>query len=144
MTPECEYSLDSIKAKGNQIFNPSFFGTYSFEYAFRLLLVYLSTNRGAIRDIRSSEPNAFDVLFKEDLLHAVSYILDYRGISSSEDTSNKLTDKANEALVLYIKSSMSSAPQKVAKTLAKSMDKAVLTCLDSNTRSLGYKVFEEE
>lgn len=143
MSEEAAQSLESIEFKGNQFFDPSFFGPYSFEYAYRLLLVYLSTNGTAIKGIRMANPNAFDEAFREDIAKAIGYILDYRGIAAEEQIHSKLADMANESLVLFIKSSMSNPPQKVAKTMAKSMDKANVFSLGPNSRSLVEHVFEE-
>ena len=144
MSGDLAYSLDTLKAKGAQIFDPNFFGLYSFEYAYRLLLVYLSTNSTAIKGIRAEDPNAFDQVFKEDIASAIGYILSFHGIKANEETQSKLVDTANESLVLNIKTGMANAPQKVAALVAKSMDKLVMSSLDSNARSLIQRVFCEE
>lgn len=144
MVDKIDCSLETLSAKGTQVFDPNFFGMYSFEYAYRLLLVYLSTNSTAIKGIRMSNPNAFDDVFKEDISKAVSHVLNYRGIAVTENVVAKLVGLANETLVLFIKSSMANPPQKIAKTVAKSMDKAIVSSLGPNARSLAEHVFEEK
>ena len=144
MGASIDCSLDTIKAKGTQIFDPNFFGMYSFEYAYRLLLVYLSMNSTSIRGIRVSDPSAFDEIFKDDLSKAINHVLNYRGIEASGGAVNKLIGFANETLVLFIKSSMSNPPQKIAKTVAKSMDQILISSCDIGVRVSVQKVFSED
>ena len=143
MSANNDYSLDVIKAKVEQIFDPNFFGLYSFEYAYRLLLVYLSTNGTLIKGIRMANPNAFDEVFKDNLLKAIAYIVNYRGLDAGETTLSKLRDTANESLILFIKAAMANPPQKVAKSVAKSMDKIAKSSLEPTARYLLGKIFEE-
>jgi len=144
MSGEASLALSSFKEKGAKIFDPDFFGMYSFEYAYRLLLVYLSTNTMAIKGIRMSSPNAFDEVFKEEVSKAIGYILNYRGVSLGNKEKEKLTDMANESLVLFVKSPMSSSPQKLAKSVAKNMDKEIASIYEPTARSLVQHIFEEE
>lgn len=143
MTESAEASFELLKNKAEQVFDPNFFGAYSFEYAYRLLLVYLSTNSTNIKGIRMSNPNAFDFVFQEEISKAIGYVLNYRGIVATPETRTKLTETANQSLVLYIKSSMLNPPQKVAKAVAKAMDKNVAQSMDHGSRLLVQKVFEE-
>ena len=144
MVDKSDRSLETLSAKGTQVFDPNFFGMYSFEYAYRLLLVYLSTNSTAIKGIRMSNPNAFDDVFKENISKAVNHVLNYRGIAVNENVVAKLVGLANETLVLFIKSSMANPPQKIAKTVAKSMDKILISSCDIGVRVSVQKVFTED
>ena len=143
MSGDLENSLETIKAKAAQVFDPSFFGMYSFEYAYRLLLVYLSTNSTVIKGIRMSNPNAFDEIFKDDFAKAISHVLNYRGIEVSDGVITKLIGFTNETVVLFIKSSMLNPPQKISKTVAKSMDKILISSCGAGVRVSVQKVFCE-
>lgn len=135
--------IEGFKARSSKILDPNFFGLYSFEYAYRLFLVYLSTQRNAIWEVRVKEPNAFDDLFKGDIDKAITTILQYRGIDLSNEDLNSISGIASEALVIFIKSSMNNDPTKLAKSISKAMDKALLDKIDSNLKSAFQKTFSE-
>ena len=143
MSEEAASSLEAFKAKGSQIFDPAFFGPYSFEYAYRLLLVYLSTNKTMIKAIRMTDPAAFDHAFEDDLKKAIQYVADYRGVVVDENLLTSLLGTANESLVLYIKSQNFATPGKVAKSVAKSMDKESADFLGQGKKVVVQNLFAE-
>lgn len=137
-------SLDAIRAKGARIFDPDFFGMYSFEYAYRLLLVFLSTQRTSIQAIRMNNPKAFDHLFEDDIGNAIHSVTEYMDISLSRDRLLSLRDIANDSLVHYIKSQDLSYPGEVAKAVARSMDEQ---CIESAMTDNGHvirRIFTED
>ena len=132
----------SLKTKSNQFFNPEFFGLYSFEYAYRLLLVYLSTQKTTIKGIRMSKPDALDHAFEEDIKNAIGYTTAYRGISVDESLLTALLRMANDSAVLFLKSSMNNSPIDLAKKVTHAMDQAVADNLGGE--AIAQKVFSED
>ncbi len=143
MLKEVNAGLQTFADKSKQVFDPAFFGPYSFEYAYRLLLVYLTTYAKSINEIRSLNPAAFDTIFFPDIEKAVDFVVSYRGIDLSESIRKRLVDIANESLLLYIKSPMHIAPQKAANSLAKTMENTLLLSCDRENRDLIRGVFRE-
>ncbi len=144
MGNDTEVLFQGLKDKSKKIFSPEFFGQYSFEYAYRLLLVYLSTRRSAVNEIRVSSPDAFDHAFEEDIWGAICFVAKFHGVNAEEKELRELCSLANESLILYVQSSMSKAPGKVAKTVAKSMDKLVMEDLPPAAKASLTCVFADE
>lgn len=128
--------------KSNQIFSPDFFGMYSFEYAYRLLLVYLCTNKTNVRQIRASDSAAFDKAFEKGLKEAISYVLNNRGFAVSKEEADALVKVANDAVGEFILASLMPTPSKVAHNVAIAMDKRLGETLGTNKRNPD-KVFSE-
>ena len=144
MAENWEDSLNAIKSKAEQVFDPGFFGAYSFEYAYRLLLVYLLSNKTMIRSIRASCPNAFDHAFEECIEKAISFVTDYRGLGPSEKLLSLLLTTANDSLVLFLKSQCPNTPTQLAKNVAKVMDKQYAEAIKTGGKFvITQKVFQE-
>ena len=144
MTDTAKDSFGLLKAKSTQVFDPSFFGSYSFEYAYRLFLVYLSTNKAKIKDIRVDDPDALDHIFEGDIASAIAFIAKYRGASLDEQTIAMLTKIANDSVVLYAKSPMSNPPIAIAQSVARAMDKQAAEYLGDGQGVVVPSIFSEE
>ena len=144
MTESVKANLDSLLGKSKQFFNPDFFGLYSFEYAYRLLLVYLSSNKSKIREIRAGDPSAFEHAFEGDMKEAIEFTAKLRGVNIDTKLLESLLYAANDSALLFLKSSMSTSPSKVAKSVAEAMDKQVADALGDGKRIVVQKVFSEE
>lgn len=143
MNDNADPSLKAFLDKSKEIFDPSFFGPYSFEYAYRLFLVYISTHRQDVQGIRMSDPNAFDHAFNEDIEKAVIHILEYRGIDKDKELISSLTELANDSLILFIKSPKPALSIKVAAEVANAMDKKLSSSLKAGKRIAVTKAFSE-
>ena len=135
-------NYQSLTAKSNQFFNPEFFGLYSFEYAYRLLLVYLSTQKMVIKGIRMSRPDALDHAFEEDIKNAIGYTTAYRGVPMDDGLLSALLKMANDSVVLFLKSSMNNSPIDLAKKVTHAMDQAIADKVGNE--AIPQKVFSED
>lgn len=144
MTESAETSFELLKNKAEQVFDPSFFGAYSFEYAYRLFLVFLSTNKFRIREIRASDPSALDHAFESYISAAISYTAEYRGVQLDQNVLASLLKLANDSAVLFMKSPTGNQPTKLAKTVAKAMNKQTAEFLGDGKRLVVPALFTEE
>lgn len=144
MTESAEASFELLKNKAEQVFDPNFFGVYSFEYAYRLFLVFLSTNKFRIREIRASDPNALDHAFESYISAAISYTANYRGVQLNQDALSSLLKLANDSAVLFVKSPSSTQPNKLAKSVAKAMNKQAAESLGDGKKLIVPTIFTEE
>ena len=144
MTEKQEAYIQSLEGKSNEFFNMEFFGQYSFEYAYRLLLVYLSTQRSSLGDIRAVDPKFFDLFFKEDIMKAIRNMAEFRGIDMDDALAERLTSAANDSLVLYLKSAMREPPVKVAHSVTALMDQYIRDAMGDGSKLIVPHVFSEE
>ena len=135
--------MDELKSKAAQVFDPGFFGIYSFEYAYRLFLVFLSLNKGKIKEVRVGDPHAFDKAFIEDFKSAISYALSYHDVMESEALGDALLTTCNDAAIGFIKSPMNQSVGKAAKDVAKAMDGIVASSWKQQYKTASPKVFSE-
>lgn len=144
MTESAETSFELLKNKAEQVFDPNFFGSYSFEYAYRLFLVFLSTNKFRIREIRANDPGALDHAFEGYISAAISYTAEYRGVELDKNVLASLLKLANDSAVLFVKSPSGNQPTKLAKTVAKAMNKQTAEFLGDGKRLVVPTLFTEE
>ena len=118
-----QIGAESIFKDGINMLSPKMAVKYSFEYCFRLFLVYCYTRKSTIASIKAEQDDAFDTMFDYPLCDAIKAILDDKNLVIDEEKLKYLTNEANNTLVGYLKSSMRASQAKIASTLAKSFDK---------------------
>ncbi len=137
-------NIDQLEDKAGQFLDPAFFGGYSFEYAYRLLLVYLSTNKTMIRSLKAEQPNIFDEAFLLDLQKGIEGICRQRGVVINEDLASSLSKSANDSLVYFIKSPMKDNPSKLARNVCELLDKMTQQALGDGKKAVIPHIFIEE
>ncbi len=135
--------LERIEKKGETFLDPSFFSPFSFEYAYRLLLVYLITKIDAVQEIRQEDPKAFDDLFVIALQKAIEGIAEYRGIEISAELRAALVELSNRYLVLFIKSACKGKADAIARDVAVDMEKGLLDCIRKSKNPAPSQIFIE-
>ena len=116
---------------------------YSFEYVYRLVLVFCSTIPSSILTIRQDDPSALDGILFQAMKASIASVCKDRGFNLDERQMNDLTATANEPFVLFLKSSMKSDPAVLARRVAVTMDRKLVEMgfLDEATEFI--EVFKE-
>ena len=122
---ELQKPLNAMAKDGQRILSPDMATRYSFEYCFRLLLVYCYTRKSTVEAIKDDDREAFESLFLSSLDSAIQTVSKDRGIALDQETLQAFRNQANAAIVGYLKSSMRASPANIARNLAKDFDDAL-------------------
>lgn len=125
MTERFVEPLEGLKQGSEKILSKETAVNYSFEYVYRLLLVYFFTKKGTVEAIKEDDRSAFDGFCVDALKEVLKAIAIDKDINVGDELEKRLALDASKTLIAYVKSSMKGDPKVIARNLASSFDETL-------------------